>query len=101
MLLAILVCFQLVLAIALICMIFIQKTNSGMGALGGSSSSSNTVFGASGAFSFLFKLTAVLSILFFINSISLTRLISHEKQKSEQSVSGANQLPSGLSKKKK
>ena len=63
MLLGILVCIQLVLAIALICMIFIQKGSSGMGSLGGASS--NTVFGSGGSFSFLFKLTAVFVYLVF------------------------------------
>ena len=101
MLLGILVSFQLVLAIALICLIFIQKSSGGgMGAFGGSTSSSNNVFGASGAFSFLFKLTVVLSILFFINSISLTRLIGHEKNKSVLSATGGHQSGTGFSKSK-
>ncbi len=44
--------------------------------------SSNTVFGSGGSFSFLFKLTAVLSILFFINSMLLTHQVRVGRNKS-------------------
>lgn len=60
----------LVSSIALCALILLQQSKgSGMGALGGGAS--NTVFGAKGAGSFLYKTTRLLAAIFFIGALGL------------------------------
>lgn len=60
----------LVASIALCALILLQQSKgSGMGALGGGAS--NTVFGAKGAGSFLYKTTRLLAAIFFIGALGL------------------------------
>ena len=77
-----LIILQVIFAVVLISLILIQQ---GKGADAGASfggGSSNTMFGAQGSFSFMFKLTAFLAFLFFANSIVITHcFVKQEKQK--------------------
>lgn len=72
---------HLVIALALICLVLIQRgKGADMGAAFGSGSS-GTLFGARGSASFLTRTTAVLATLFFITSLSLAFMFN---QKSEE-----------------
>jgi len=60
--------------------VLLQKSSSvGLGAYGGSNES---VFGAKGADGFLVKVTAILGILFIINTVALAYVYSSGKQAS-------------------
>lgn len=77
MLYSILVTVDVLIAAALIGLILIQQgKGAGMGAAFGAGAS-GTVFGARGSGSFLTKMTSILAVLFFVNSISLAYLASH------------------------
>lgn len=73
----ILVLFHVFVSIALIALVLLQQgkgaelgTNLGSGA-------SSTVFGSRGSSSFLFKLTGLCALLFFISSLSLGYVAGH------------------------
>ncbi len=68
---------QLIISALLVTVILMQEGKRGMGAIFGGSSSS--IFGARGAASLLAKVTTVLAILFFLNSIWLAHLSSSKK----------------------
>lgn len=73
----ILVTIDVFIAAALIALVLMQQgKGSGMGSAFGAGASS-TVFGASGAGSFLTRATAILAALFFINSILLAYVASN------------------------
>jgi len=78
-LLQILALLHVLLALSLIGLIFVQQgKGSDVGASFGSGAS-NTMFGAQGSFSFLFKLTAILVFLFFVSNMVLNRwFIEHD-----------------------
>jgi preprotein translocase subunit SecG len=80
----ILIVLHVLVALALIALIFLQQgKGSDIGASFGSGASS-TVFGAQGSFSFLFKLTAVLAVVFFANSVLLSRwFVSHDNAQAQ------------------
>lgn len=64
---------HMLIAIALIVLVFIQYGRSGdMGAgMGGGGGSANSVFGASGSTDFILKLTAVVGVVFFMSSLAV------------------------------
>ncbi len=82
---------HILLALSLIGLIFIQQgKGSDIGASFGSGSS-NTMFGAQGSFSFLFKLTAGLVFLFFVSNIFLNRwFITHDNKNKRPSAISTN-----------
>lgn len=68
----------LLVAIALIAMILLQKGKGAeMGASFGSGAS-NTVFGASGSGNFLTRLTAILAVSFFLMSLILGNMAANQ-----------------------
>lgn|SRR5690554_5270018 len=74
----ILLVVYLLVAIALIAMILLQKGKGAeMGASFGSGAS-NTVFGASGSGNFLTRLTAILAVSFFLMSLILGNLAANQ-----------------------
>ena len=80
MLYSILVSVDVLIAAALIGLILIQQgKGAGMGAAFGAGAS-GTVFGARGSGSFLTRMTSILALLFFVNSISLAYLASHRTE---------------------
>jgi len=69
---------HVLVAITLVVMILVQQgKGSDIGAAFGSGAS-GTVFGAAGSASFLVKFTAVLAAIFFITSLSLGYMASHQ-----------------------
>jgi preprotein translocase subunit SecG len=50
------------------------------------SGASNTVFGSQGTGNFLFKLTAILALTFFVSSLSLSSMVANQYKKAEQQV---------------
>ncbi len=67
---------HVLISILLVVLILIQcGKGAGMGMSFGSGAS-NTVFGSQGTGDFLFKLTCILALLFFVTSVSLSSLMS-------------------------
>jgi len=66
---------HILVAAAIIGLVLLQKSSAGSG-LGSAfgSGASGTLFGSQGSMSFLFKLTAVLVLVFFSTSIILARM---------------------------
>ena len=71
---------HIVLAILITIVILLQKSSS-MG-LGAYSGSNDSMFGAKGPAAFLAKVTMVLSIVFVVNTVSLSYIYSSKKTKS-------------------
>ena len=67
---------QIILVIALVIFVLLQKSQS-MG-LGAYSSSNDTVFGAQGPMNFLAKATMVLGFLLVLNTLTLTYLYNKQ-----------------------
>lgn len=84
MLYSILLIIDVLLAIGLIVLILLQHGKGADAGAAFGSGASATVFGARGSASFLSRTTAALATLFFINSLSLAFIISH--QPTDQSV---------------
>jgi preprotein translocase subunit SecG len=72
----ILMTFQIILVIAIVILVLLQKSES-MG-LGAYSSSNNSVFGASGPMNFLTKATMFLGLLFVLNTLTLVYLYNKQ-----------------------
>ena len=77
---------QIVLVVAIVILVLLQKAES-MG-LGAYSSSNETVFGAKGPMDFLTKTTMILGIAFVLNTIALTYL--YNKKANESVVNEVN-----------
>lgn len=73
----------LLVAVGLVGLIMLQRKGADMGA-SFSASISNTLFGSSGAGSFMTRMTAVLATLFFVLSLVLSNLSSNDSQKESQ-----------------
>lgn len=69
----ILVFLLVLVAIALVTLILLQRSKAGIGTAFGSGAS-NTVFGSRGSSSFLLKLTLVFAVAFFVICITLARM---------------------------
>ena len=83
---------QIVLAIAIIITVLLQKSSSiGLGAYSGSNES---MFGAKGPASFLAKTTFVLALLFVINTLAMGYLYNQEKNSSiADTISATTAVP--------
>jgi len=80
MLYSVLVAIDVLLAIGIIGLVLIQQgKGADVGAAFGSGAS-GTVFGARGSASFMTHVTAILVALFFINSLALAYLASHQPE---------------------
>ena len=79
---------HVLLALGLVGLILIQHGKGADAGAAFGSGAAGSVFGARGAHSFLYKLTAVLAISFFVTSISLAYFASNERVASdpEQSI---------------
>lgn len=74
---------HVLVALALIGLVIIQQGKGAeIGAAFGSGAS-NTVFGSQGTGGFLFRLTGILALTFFVTSLSLSYLISAEHEKAK------------------
>jgi preprotein translocase subunit SecG len=87
--------FHVLISIGLVTLVLLQQGKGAeMGASFGSGAS-QTVFGSQGSGSFLFKLTGLFALLFFVTSLSLGYIAGHRvKQDPIQKLAGlAQQLP--------
>jgi len=84
--------FQIILAIAIIITVLLQKSSSiGLGAYSGSNES---MFGAKGPAGFLAKATFVLAILFVINTLAMGYLYNQDKNQSvADTISTSTSVP--------
>jgi len=78
---------HVLLALGMVGLILIQHGKGAGAGAGFGSGAAGTVFGARGANSFLYKLTAVMALGFFITSISLAYLATSEGNVSDTSQS--------------
>jgi preprotein translocase subunit SecG len=77
--------FHILFCLAIIALVLLQQgKGADMGAAFGSGSA-NSMFGSRGPASFLFKLTALCAVLFFVTSISLT-VISKANARAENAL---------------
>ena len=77
---------HILLCVGIIALVLLQQgKGADMGAAFGAGSS-NTVFGSRGPASFLFKLTALFILLFFITSIGLTYFQSQAAKKANELI---------------
>lgn len=70
---------HVLLALGLVGLILIQHGKGADAGAAFGSGAAGSVFGARGAHSFLYKLTAILAICFFVTSISLAYFASNER----------------------
>lgn len=78
MLYSILLVVDVLLAIGLIVLVLLQHGKGADAGAAFGSGASSTVFGSRGSTSFLSRTTAVLATLFFINSLTLAYIVSHQ-----------------------
>ncbi len=72
---------HVLIAIAIIGLVLIQHgKGADVGAAFGSGAS-NTMFGSQGSGGFLFKITGVLALAFFVTSLSLSSMVASQYQK--------------------
>ena len=74
---------HVLLALGLVGLILIQHGKGADAGAAFGSGAAGSVFGARGAHSFLYKLTAVMAIGFFVTSISLAYFASNERSATE------------------
>ncbi|HKF94214.1 MAG TPA: preprotein translocase subunit SecG [Gammaproteobacteria bacterium] len=78
MLYSILLVADVLLAIGLIVLVLLQHGKGADAGAAFGSGASSTVFGSRGSASFLSRTTAILAALFFINSLTLAYIVSHQ-----------------------
>ena len=78
---------HVLLALGLVGLILIQHGKGADAGAAFGSGAAGSVFGARGAHSFLYKLTAVMAISFFVTSISLAYFASNERSAAESDQS--------------
>ena len=78
---------HVLLALGLVGLILIQHGKGADAGAAFGSGAAGSVFGARGAHSFLYKLTAVMAIGFFVTSISLAYFASNEKSATDPDFS--------------
>ncbi|HEX2243063.1 MAG TPA: preprotein translocase subunit SecG [Gammaproteobacteria bacterium] len=78
MLYGILLIIDVLLAIGIIALVLLQHGKGADAGAAFGSGASATVFGARGSASFLSRTTAVFATLFFINSVGLAFIVSHQ-----------------------
>jgi preprotein translocase subunit SecG len=74
------VVFHVLLAVAIIGIVLLQRGKGADAGAGFGAGASGTVFGARGSASFLSRTTAVLATLFFLTSLGLTYLFSQHQE---------------------
>jgi len=88
---AVLIIVHLIVAISLICVVLLQRSEGGALGMGGGGSGIGGLFSPRGAASTLTRTTAILGLVFFITSMSLTLLSLGARQP----TSILNQAPAG------
>ena len=88
---SVLIAIQLLVSIALVAVVLLQRSVGGALGMGGGGSGLGGLFSPRGAADTLTRTTAVLAILFFISSLALTLLGLHGR--SESLLQGTSNLP--------
>ena len=86
---AVLIVVQLIVSIALVIAVLLQKSEGGALGIGGGGGGGG-LFSARGAADTLTRTTAILAVLFFLTSMGLTLLALHTKPKASILDSGAS-----------
>lgn len=90
----ILVVIQVILAIGVIVLVFLQQgKGANMGAAFGSGAS-GSVFGARGASTFLSRATAICATLFFVTSMALAVIVSRSVERPDSVIDLVGESPS-------
>ncbi len=90
---SVLIVFQVILTIAIVIAVLLQKSSSiGLGAYSGSNES---LFGAKGPANFMAKITMFLGLLFIINTIALGYLYNTKSSRSSSVLDGV-EIPKAL-----
>lgn len=77
----VLLIIHILVAIGIIVLVLLQQgKGADMGAAFGAGGSSGSVFGATGSANFLSKMTAALATVFFLSSLGLTYVASHNQK---------------------
>ncbi|HEX3431885.1 MAG TPA: preprotein translocase subunit SecG [Rhizomicrobium sp.] len=79
---SVLIVIQLFVSIAMICVVLLQRSEGGALGMGGGGSGLGGLFSPRGAADTLTRTTAVLAILFFVTSLTLTLLSLHGRPQS-------------------
>ena len=79
---SVLIAIQLLVSIGLIAVVLLQRSEGGALGMGGGGSGLGGLFSPRGAADTLTRTTAVLAILFFLSSLSLTLLALHGRSES-------------------
>lgn len=76
--------FHVLIAICLIALVLVQQGKGATAGVAFGSGASGTVFGSRGSRGFLYKLTGLFAIAFFITSIALTSLAAHNAKNASE-----------------
>src|SRR5690349_21195681 len=79
---AVLIIVHLFVAVALICVVLLQRSEGGALGMGGGGSGLGGLFSPRGAADTLTRTTAILAVLFFLTSLALTVLSLHGRPQS-------------------
>ena len=79
---SILIVIQLFVSISMICVVLLQRSEGGALGMGGGGSGLGGLFSPRGAADTLTRTTAILAILFFLTSLTLTLLSLHGRPQS-------------------
>lgn len=86
-----LIVIQLVVSVALVIVVMLQKSEGGALGMGGGGSGLGGLFSPRGAADTLTRTTAILAVLFFLSSLGLTLVALHQKPASSSLLdSGPN-----------
>lgn len=99
---ALLIVIQLIVSVAMVGVVLLQRSEGGALGIGGSGSGLGGLFSPRGAGDALTRTTAILATLFFLSSLGLTLFALHGRPESksilDQQTSPAKNLPFSLPK---
>ena len=79
---SVLIVVQLIISVALICVVLLQRSEGGALGMGGGGSGLGNLFSPRGAADTLTRTTAILAAVFFLSSLALTLLALHARPQS-------------------
>jgi preprotein translocase subunit SecG len=83
---AVLIIIQLIVSVALIGVVLLQKSEGGALGMGGGGGGLGNLFSARGAADTLTRTTAILATVFFLSSLGLTLLALHSRPQQPTSI---------------
>ncbi|MDR2877686.1 MAG: preprotein translocase subunit SecG [Chromatiales bacterium] len=91
--LALLIAFHMIIAVALVTLVLVQRGRGAEAGAAFGSGASQTVFGSRGSASFLTRSTAVLAALFFISSLALAYVYSQRVERASVTKLPTSSVP--------